>query len=122
VTQLADKLARARRLSGYQPLSPKDRERMLALVGKAGSGILRSLYQAIGGDADLAKKVTVPLDGIEKRQAAHVVGLIRDPDGADYLDRVDLIGRTHVHIALRPRCMSLAMRPFWRKWSKASAR
>ncbi len=96
---------------------------MLALVGKAGSGILRSLYQAIGGDGDLAKKVTVPLDGIEKRQAAHVVGLIRDPDGADYLDRVDLIGRTHASASRwRPSCMSLAMRPFWRKWSKASAR
>jgi methyl-accepting chemotaxis protein len=102
MTPLAEKLARARRLAGYTPLSTKHRQYLLRLVGQGGSAILRKLYGAIGAEPELARKITVPLDGIEKRQAAHVVGLISDPDTPEYLDRVDLIGRTHVRIALAP--------------------
>jgi methyl-accepting chemotaxis protein len=102
MVQLAEKLARARRLAAYRPLSAKDRKRLRDLVGKVGSSVLRDLYQAIGADPELATKITVPLDGIERRQAAHLVGLISNPDGADYLDRVDQIGRTHVRIAVPP--------------------
>jgi methyl-accepting chemotaxis protein len=102
MAQLAEKLVRARRLAGYQPLSAKDRDRLSRLLGKVGSSVLRGLYRAIGTDPELAAKITVPLDGIERRQAAHLVGLISNPDGADYLGRVDQIGRTHVRIAVPP--------------------
>jgi hypothetical protein len=102
MAQLAEKLARARRLAGYQSLSAKDRERLCGVLGKVGSSVLRSLYQAIGADRELAAKITVPLDGIERRQAAHLAGLISNPDGADYLERVDQIGRTHVRLAVSP--------------------
>src|SRR6516164_3858029 len=95
---LSRKLARVRRLAAYQPLSETDRERLLALIEKAGSAVLRGLYKSIAADPELAKKVTVPLDSIERRQAAHIVGLIRNPDDPKYLDRIDLIGRTHVRI------------------------
>ncbi|HXW28855.1 MAG TPA: globin-coupled sensor protein, partial [Xanthobacteraceae bacterium] len=102
MVQLAEKLARVRRLAYYRPLSAKDRERLRGLVEKVGSSVLRGLYQTLGTDRELAAKITVPLDGIETRQAAHLAGLISNPDGADYLDRVDLIGRTHVRLAVPP--------------------
>jgi hypothetical protein len=102
MVQLAEKLARVRRLADYRPLSAKDRERLRGLVAKAGSFVLRGLYQTLGTDRELAAKITVPLDGIERRQAAHLAGLISNPDGVDYLNRVDLIGRTHVRLAVPP--------------------
>src|SRR5215469_1892244 len=102
MVQLTEKLARVRRLADYRPLSAKDRERLRGLVAKLGSSTLRGLYQMLGADRELAGKITVPLDGIERRQAAHLVGLVSNPDGPDYLDGVDLIGRTHVRLEVRP--------------------
>jgi methyl-accepting chemotaxis protein len=102
MVQLAEKLARVRRLADYRPLSAKDRERLRGLVAKVGSSVLRGLYQTLATDRELAAKITVPLDGIERRQAVHLAGLISNADGVDYLDRVDLIGRTHVRLGVPP--------------------
>ena len=41
MAQLAEKLARARRLAAYQSLSAKDRERLRGVLGKVGSSVLR---------------------------------------------------------------------------------
>lgn len=51
---------------------------------------------------DLMSKVTVSLADIERRQAAHLAGLVRDPDALEYLDRVLRIGSIHVRIGLTP--------------------
>jgi hypothetical protein len=99
---MRDALARARATSGYEPLSPVDRERLLGLVGKHGSAALNGLYKSIAADPDLLAKVSAPLDDIERRQTAHLVGLLRDPDASEYLDRVLRIGNTHVRIGLAP--------------------
>jgi len=91
---------RLKRLAGCQPMSPKDRETLRKLVEGGGSAILRELYRRVGADSDLARKITAPLDDIERRQTAHVLGLISSPEGSDYLARTDRIGRTHVRIGL----------------------
>ena len=94
---IADRL---KRLAGYQPMTAKDRDALRGLIESGGSGILRELYRRIGADGDLASKVTAPLDDIEKRQAAHVLGLISAPEAPDYLARTDKIGRIHARIGL----------------------
>ena len=99
---LSRRLSRARRIAAYQPLSGKDRELLLVLIDQAGSAVLNGLYRSINADPELAKKITVPLDSIERRQTAHLVGLIRNPDDPKYLDRVEQTGRTHVRIELAP--------------------
>lgn len=91
-----------RALSNYSRLSDHDKRRLLALAGKDGSTVLNGLYAKIGKNPELAAKITVPLDGIERRQLAHVAGLIGNPDSKEYLDRVDLIGSIHVRIGLKP--------------------
>jgi hypothetical protein len=113
MAQLAEKLARARRLAGYQSLSAKDRERLRGVLGKVGSSVLRSLYKAIGADRELAAKITVPLDGIERRQAAHLAGLISNPDGPTISSGLTRLGVPMSASQCRRKCMSPPMRRPW---------
>src|SRR5689334_10562491 len=101
-SKIKEALDRARAISSYAPLSERERKQLAGLVNQHGSAALNSLYKSIASDPELAAKVTVPLDGIDKQQTAHVLGLIDNPDGDEYLRRVDLIGRTHVRIELAP--------------------
>src|SRR5690349_8391911 len=81
-------------------MAAKDREAVGGLIESAGSAVLQELYRRIGADGELAKKVSAPLPDIERRQAAHVLGLISAPESPDYLQRTDRIGRIHVQIGL----------------------
>ena len=99
---MRDTLARARATSNSAPLKPGDRERLGHLVKTCGSAALNGLYKKISENPELLSKVSAPLDSIERRQTAHLLKMIEDPDGAGYLDRVELIGSTHVRIGLSP--------------------
>ncbi len=101
-SQIKEALDRVRAISNYAPLSERECKQLVALVQQHGSAVLNSLYKSIASDPELARKVTVPLEGIEKRQTAHILGLIESPDSEDYLDRVNRVGQTHVRIALAP--------------------
>jgi len=84
ISNIKDIHDRARTISGYRPLSAGDRGRLAALVEKYGSGVLNGLYKTIAADPELAAKITVPLDDIERRQTAHVLGLIKNSDTSEY--------------------------------------
>lgn len=99
---MRDKLARARATSNSASLKPGDRERLGHLAKTYGSAALNGLYKKISENPELLSKVSAPLDSIERRQAAHLLKMIEDPDGAGYLDRVEFIGSTHVRIGLSP--------------------
>jgi methyl-accepting chemotaxis protein len=81
-------------------MTPADRAAIGGLLERNGSAVLRELYKRIAADEELARKVVAPLDDIERRQVAHVLGLVGSPEAPDYLARTDRIGRTHVRIGL----------------------
>ncbi|MBX9647996.1 MAG: globin-coupled sensor protein [Xanthobacteraceae bacterium] len=83
-------------------MTTTEREHLAKLVKGSGSAALNLLYKRISEDPELLAKVSAPLDSIERRQVAHLLKLVEDADEADYLERVERIGSTHVRIGLSP--------------------